>query len=672
MTRPKLFAIYLLGLGLCSDAQQVVAPTPDKVGSVRGDNWDGYNITDSFETGYRFLSAAGNLNTYRSNENFGNGVRVLGSLFTANSKTGHGRLFDELVLTTEGLGGDPYSHASLRIQKNHLYEYTLLWRRSNYFNPGLVTGGGQGEHLADTSYTLQDHDLILFPQSRIRLFLGYTRDSQGGTGISTVQLFDPSNQFDPTGNVFPLFTNVKRVENEYRLGFEIHWFGFTFNGTRGWQDFKDDSADQFAGASHGDVFNSSTILNLFGRTQPYHGTSPYWRGALFRNSRLLTFNARFTYTGGERAFVANETALGVNQFGAAGNQQILTFGSARRPVATGNVSISLFPTQKLTITENGSFYNVRTDGNSAYLQFNNALQTADLLYYQYLGIRTAATQTNALYHALSWLDLHGEYEYSKRRIAASPQLAFAGIPATVPYLQTNELNTGTVGFRLRPLKPLTISLDGEFGHANRPFTSKSDKNYSALTGRIQYRLKTLQLMVWSHSDYNENSVTVSAFSSHSRTYSGSASWSPRSWISFDATYSKIHLDTLGGIQFFENAQLRPNQSSYYISNLHSGTLDVRLSFLKRMDLYLGYSHVQDTGDGRNTATAAPIGPNLPVFESAQTFPVKFQSPLGRLSIRVSERVRWNVGYQYFGYQANFWPGEDYLANTGYTSVLWSF
>lgn len=671
MTRPIWFATALLYFATCCAAQEVIAPTPDKVGSARGDNWDGYNIINSFETGYRFFSVSGNQNTYRSNENFGNGVRLLSSFLTVNSKTGHGRLFDELVLTTEGLGGDPYTHASLRVQKNRIFEYSLLWRKSDYFNPGLVTGGGQGEHLLDSSYTLQDHDLTLFPQSRIRVFLGYTRDSQGGAGISTVQLFDPGGPFDPTGNVFPAFANIHRVENEYRLGVELHWRGFTFDVTRGWQDFKDDSQDQFAGASHGDDFHSNTILNLFNRAQPYHGTSPYWRAALFRNNRLLSFNARFTYTGGQRAFVANETALGVNQFGLADNQQILTFGSARRPVATGNASLSVFPTEKLAITENVSFYNVRTDGNSAYLQFNNALQSTDFLYYQYLGIRTAATQTDALYHVRSWFDLHGGYEYSNRRIAASPQVAFAGTPSA-PFLQTNELNTGIVGFRFRPLKPLTISLDGEFGHANRPFTQKSDKNYSALTGRIQYRLKTLQLSAWSHSDYNENSVTISAYSSHSRTYSGSASWSPRSWLSFDATYSKIHLDTLGGIQFFANSQLFPNQSSYYISNLHSGTLDIRLSLLQRMDLYLGYSRVQDTGDGRSVATQTSVGPTLPAFQSAQTFPVKFQSPMARLSVRLSERVRWNVGYQYFGYHADFWPAEDYLANTGYTSILWSF
>ncbi|MGH9581340.1 MAG: hypothetical protein ACRD4O_00195, partial [Bryobacteraceae bacterium] len=137
------------------------------------------------------------------------------------------------------------------------------------------------------------------------------------------------------------------------------------------------------------------------------------------------------------------------------------------------------------------------------------------------------------------------------------------------------------------------------------------------------------------------------------------------------TYSKSHLDTLGGIAFFAQSQLFKNQLSYYVSNIHAATFTVRLN-LKRADFDLGYSLIQDTGDGRPAAISTIVGPNLTAFQTAQTFPLKFQSPLARLSIRISEKVRWNVGYQYFGYHENFFAGENYLANTGYTSLLWSF
>jgi hypothetical protein len=190
-------------------------------------------------------------------------------------------------------------------------------------------------------------------------------------------------------------------------------------------------------------------------------------------------------------------------------------------------------------------------------------------------------------------------------------------------------------------------------------------------GRVVYKIKKLELMGAARADYNQNSVTLSSYSSHARIYSASAAWSPRSWFGLNATFSKSHLDTLGGIAFFAQSQFFPNQVSYYVSNIYAGTLSSRLSY-RRADLFVGYSHIQDVGDGRPTATTTIVGPNIPAFQTAQTFPVRFLSPSARLSLRISERIRWNVGYQYYGYHERFFSGENYLANTGYTSILWSF
>ena len=61
-------------------------------GSPRGDNMGDYNITKSFEIGYRWRLVGGNLGEYRSDVNYGNGLRLLGSSFSVNSKDGHGTL----------------------------------------------------------------------------------------------------------------------------------------------------------------------------------------------------------------------------------------------------------------------------------------------------------------------------------------------------------------------------------------------------------------------------------------------------------------------------------------------------------------------------------------------------------------------------------------------------
>lgn len=666
----RYIGFLIFAAALACRAQETVAPTPGIAGPRRGDNWGDYNVVNSFETGYRFLSLGGNQNKYRSDENFGSGVRLLSSFFALHSKDGHGPLFDELVITTNGLGGDPYQAARVSVEKNGLYEYSFYWRKNDYFNPGLTTGGSDGEHLLNTTYTLQDHDLTLFPKSPVKLLFGYSRNDQSGAGISTVQLFNPGGQFDPTGSIFPIFSDVRIAQNDYRFGGEGRWRGFTLHVIRGWEDFKDDTPYQFSGAAVGPPGNAAT-LNSSLRTAPYHGTSPYWQVALFRDSRHLNFNGRFTYTGGNRAYLANETAAGISQFGALANQQIVTAGDARRPVATGNVNVTAPITSKLTVTGSTSLYNVRTDGDSAYLQYNNATQASNLLYYQYLGIRTFETNADALYEVRPWLDVHAGYLFSDRRIASTPQVVVEGLNSPIPFNQINQLHSGIFGFQLRPVNGLVASFDGEIGRVTRPFTPKSDADYNTISGSVRYSRRHLRLAALAHTDYNLNSVSLSSYSSHGRTYSASASWVVGSWLSLDASYTKLHLDTLGGIAFFAGPQFLPGQVSAYISNIHSGTLSARLTY-NRIDFYAGYSHVQDTGDGRASPTDTVLGPSLAPFQAAQTFPLRFLSPMARVSVRLSERLRWNFGYQYYGYRENFTSGNNYLAHTGYSSLMWSF
>ena len=69
---------------------------------------------------------------------------------------------------------------------------------------------------------------------------------------------------------------------------------------------------------------------------------------------------------------------------------------------------------------------------------------------------------------------------------------------------------------------------------------------------------------------------------------------------------------------------------------------------------IGFSIVQDVGDGRATATSAPTTyTSAPAFLAAQTFPLRYLSPQGKLSFRITEKIRWNVGYQHYAYRESF-------------------
>jgi hypothetical protein len=115
--------------------------------------------------------------------------------------------------------------------------------------------------------------------------------------------------------------------------------------------------------------------------------------------------------------------------------------------------------------------------------------------------------------------------------------------------------------------------------------------------------------------------------------------------------------------------------SIFISNIHAGNLGLRFPITKRADVYVGYNITKDTGDGRAFDLLAQTTAVGQLLYSVQTFPLTYQTPLLRLSVKVTAKLRYNVGYQYYGYHEDFGlleVNQSYRAHTGYTSLLWSF
>jgi putative salt-induced outer membrane protein YdiY len=644
--------------------QTPVAPTDEPVGPRRGTDRNTYNVENSIETGYRFRLVSGNLGKYRSDVNYGNGVRLLSGFLAARSRDGAGKYFDEVVLSTLGLGNDPYQNATFRIQKNRIYRYDLLWRLNEYYNPALTLSLGQ--HFLNTSRRMQDHDFTLFPDSSFRIFMGYSRNMQTGPALSTIQLFDSR------GDEFPLFADIRRVRNEVRFGNELRVAGWRLNWMRAWANFSEDVPARLRAPSAGNNPEDTTGLTAFERTEPYRGNSPFWRVALFKeDGKRMAVNGRFTYTAGQRTFVLDETAVGTARFGSAFNRQILTYGNGRRPVATGNLNLTGYAGPRVTVTNHTALYNVRAEGDSYYRSVDNGSFTVDLVNFQYLGIRTFSNQTDVDFAVRPSFGISGGYGYSNRAIRSMQQVEVAGVPVGETATQTNHLNSGTLGIRWRPVSPLMVIVSGEVGRANRPIFPTSERNYEAFGARVQYRTRTLRFAAFGRTNYNNNSVSMSAFSSRSRQYAGELSWAPQGRVSLDASYSKLHLDTEGGISYFLDSTLITGERSYYFSNIHHANVMVRFAVAARVDLFMGYSRVQDRGDGRATAVGPRIGSAVPLFQAAQTFPMTFESPLARLSIRFSERLRWNAGFQYYRYSEVFSILQDYRARTGFVSLSWS-
>jgi hypothetical protein len=230
------------------------ARAQDNSAESKGIDSGGYNIHQTIEAGYRLSEINGNLNTYDTFENLGSGIRLFNFTFEMRSLDHHGLLFDNLSFSNFGYGGDPNDVTRLRIQKNKWYDFRLLFRRDKNFwdynllanplNPAALNPPGststgcfvgpptaafpQGApafcsspavaqnnslHDLDLVRRMQDYDLTLLPDSKIRLRLGYSRNRDEGpslftTDSGTISAFDQLNSYT---------TNAYRVGVDFRL-----------------------------------------------------------------------------------------------------------------------------------------------------------------------------------------------------------------------------------------------------------------------------------------------------------------------------------------------------------------------------------------------------------------------------------------------------------------------
>ncbi len=467
---------------------------------------------------------------------------------------------------------------------------------------------------------------------------------------------------------------MKREFNSYRVGADIDAYGFRLTFLHTWEYFKEDTPYSLLQPTAGLNPTDPSTLNTFNRSSPIHGSTPSWLVTLSTEHKYFALNGRFTNSAGKNGFLQQETASGTGLSGSV-TRIITTGGDARRPVTTGDLNLSFFPTSRLTITNNPSFDNRRMVGNSVFQQVD--LLTFDVVTYnfEYLGLRRIINSTDAHFRASKKIDFFAGYRYSNREIKSIQSTVDPTTPfANVLTAQTDVVHAGVAGVNVIFNSALRLHLEGEVGRNDNPFYPVSDANYHTINTRLQYRKRNVSAAAGYRQNYNNNSITLTSYSSHTRNYFGNFSWAARNWASVDAGYSYLHNDSLGGLQFFAgapSAQLTTG-TSVYVSNIHAANLGIRLA-LKRADIYAGYNITRDVGDGR--PALQPLGTTDALLYDVQTFPLSFQTPLVRLTIPFTAKLKWNAGFQYYGYHEDFglFSGpQNYHAATGYTSLLWAF
>ncbi len=193
-------------------------------GETQGTNSGNYNVQQSVEVGYRSASINGNSDTYDTFVNLGSGPRLFDYTIDMRSLDHNGFLFDNLHFSNFGYGGDPNDVTRLRMDKNKWYDFRVLFRRDKNFwdynllanplNPSTSTptvGISTSPHSLDLVRRMQDYNLTLLPQSRIKLRLGFSRNRDEGPGFFTTD-----------GGTVPQFNETySYTTNSYRVGVDF-------------------------------------------------------------------------------------------------------------------------------------------------------------------------------------------------------------------------------------------------------------------------------------------------------------------------------------------------------------------------------------------------------------------------------------------------------------------
>ena len=667
-----------------AQAQTTLAPTPERPKSEI--DLGNYKVTDAFEVGFRLNAVGGDVGLFRSNVNYGNGLRLLSNSFTANSKDGHGGLFDSMLISTQGLGNDPYGVANARVEKNGRYRYDGIWRRSEYYNPFQING--ESGNLKTTRRELQDHDLTISAAKWMKFRLGYSRNQETGPADSSYELYigglypDPS--FKPSAaathsvSELALLRDTRRDSNEFRLGGDIDFAGFRLTILRQLSYYKDDSAISplLPGLPYPLV--NTSVATAYQRSEPMHVQTPAWFANLTTARKFWAMNSRITYMKADSRFTYEETGTGTVPTGAIGNVSTLYNGAVRQPSVSGDLSLSFFPAENLSIVSNTSAQQNRIDGTASSLQLSTAAAAKNIFYYSYLDIARVSESLDLTYRITKWLALNANYLYTDRVV--DQVLKRAGTTnGNAPGSLSNHLNAETLGFRLKPLKSLSINLDAGLGRDNSPYTPVSLANYHTLRGRIDYKLRKLRLSGIYRQLYNLNAPVLYSYdASHSREISFSSSYELRRKWGLDASYSNLHRNAFSSIF----AELPVNgvianvrgYNSVYLSNVHSLSIMSRVTF-KQATLFAGYSLTRDSGDGRAIQNLGLQNAAAAFLANTQTFPMSYQAPLARLSIRISPKVQWNAGWEFYRYNqqfAYFSVQPYYRAHTGYTSLSFTY
>lgn len=614
-----------------------------------------YDVHSEFEVGYRLSSGiGGNTQMFRSQVNLDEGIRLLRSYVSLRSSPGAG-LFDRMDLSVNNWG-DPYNTLRFNISRMGLYDFRASYRNLNYYNyissfanPLLGQGNLLAQHNLNINYRMSNFDLRLFPNHKIVPFVGYSRNSAAGPGITTVET---------TGNEFVLGTQWQYASDEIRGGVQFNYAKFNLTLEQGYQWLKNDSSVSDLGQTMGNDGNVSflgNVITLNSLDRGYHGrtTLPTSKVLLkftpFQNLRMI---GRYVYSMGNVDSNMGEIRTGgfvnLEDFLAYGTAADSFSGRAKQPNHNGSFLIEYSPSSRVTFTDNVDTLDYHISGagllSTLYLNTSSLLGAkatstiSDLLKteFDYNQVRNQAEMEYDLGHGFA---LRGGHRYTYTEVTNNDSA-----DVTTSFRTQSAV---LAGLTYRPGTWMRIGFDYEKNRPNAVFTRNELFRYD------QFNLD-VKVGAWKGLSFNgrlgiqrntDPNIDID-FHSHNQNYTGSVNYEPNQRISVSVDFSKTNLLSDLLITIPQNLQTARSLFDQRVAGFGGR---MAIGIYKGSKVELGYRGVINRG----------------------TFPIEFHQPYASLWIPMGRYLALKPSWQYFGYSQTLFGLENYQTHMVTFSLVYT-
>ena len=615
----------LLAHAAAKDApQDVQSPLP-------AEDW----LSGSIELGYRWLPATnGSLPTYRSVVNLGEGPKLVNADFTILNSSK--RFFDRADVHASSWGGDPYNTLRIGVQKESVYRLDVDYRNIAYFNflpsyasPVPASGGGLDWNSFDTRMRGLDVQLDLLPGRKFEPYLGYSRHSESGRGVSV---------FVGDRNDYPIATTISDRTNNIRGGVRID-LGRVGHLTleEGGTTFGDDQGARNAQPTTGDQLSlvSGQRLRLDGFTEGYAitGHSAYSRALLAANPfRWMSVSGTFMFAQPSTDTAFNSLATGTlysnTLLATIARQQDILTASARMPHSSGSLNLELRPSERVRIV---SFWMTDRlhDASSALL--NLSIPATDRTTVNY-----SQEEVDVFFDLTKRILLRGGYRYEWGDSQVLARLS------PLPY-ESGSLSrhVGIGGITYRVARKLRVVADFEASSSDQAYFRTSLRNYQKARVRASYDLTAALRLAADFTLLNNNDPDPQIrYEFRTRNESASVFWTPKSSQHYNLLLDYSRSSVSSNITYLA-PQDQTSLFSNYRENGHTGTV------------LAGYRWVSLGGS---------------FFKSSGSRPTQYYQPMARLVYPINKHLQWNAEWRWYGFSERYYGYENFTSHQFMTSI----